>query len=55
MWAYLELLVFERYWIGIIIYFLVLLFDDSTVGYSLIESILVLDRLVEVALHVWLL
>ena len=36
-------------------YFLVLLFDDGTEGKLFVESILVLDRLVEAALVVWLL
>ena len=50
-----NLLVFVSCWIGSIIYFLVLLFDDGTVGKLFVESILVLDRLVEAALVVWLL
>ena len=53
--ANMNLLVFESYWIGVLFYLFVLLFDDGAVGKLFIKSILVLDRLVEGALHVWLL
>ena len=43
------------FWIDSFRYFLVLLFDDGTEGKLFVESILVLDRLVEAALVVWLL
>ena len=55
IWADLDLLVFEIYWIGVLFYRFVLLFDNGTVGKSFVESILVLDGLVECSLHVWLL